>query len=130
MTNTITKKQLQYQDLKDFAQLLKDSGFTVLVSAKHPFEWLFFEKYGNFGTVGADYFGGYNFGTVHEPCRECGTGFGTDRQTDLTIEHANKTFIFAPNWARDSDIKAIRKYKSIEEFINSTNHKWAEYYIL
>lgn len=129
MTTEKTKKQIQLEELTSFAQLLKDNGFAVLVSAKHPFEWLYFFKDGKFGTVSPDYFYSFNFGTVHKPCRECGTGFGTDREADLTIENAEKALIHHPNWALPSDIKAIRKYNSVYEFINSTNNKWAEYYI-
>ena len=129
-TKELTKKQTQIKELTEFAQLLKDNGFTVLVSAKHPFEWLFFYKNGKFGTVGPDHFFNFNFGTVHKPCRECGTGYGTDRETGLTIENANNALIFAPGWATPSDKKAIVKYKTIEEFINSTHNQWAEYYIL
>jgi hypothetical protein len=129
-TTELTRKQIQVNELTEFANELKANQFTVLVSAKHPFEWLYFYKDGDFGNVNPDYFGAFNFGTVHKPCRECGTGFGTDRETNLTIESANNSLIFAPNWASSSDIKAIRKYKSIDEFITSTHNKWAEYYIL
>lgn len=115
--------------LYNFSHKLKENGFTVLVSAKHPFEWLFFEKNGDFGTVGADYFLGYNFGSVHKPCSECGTSFGTDRETSLSIKHAEKALIFAPHWATDKQRRAIKKYKDVQDFINSTHNKWAEYYI-
>lgn len=126
----LTKAQRQAEDLKTFSALLQENGFDVIVSAKHSFQWLFFHKDGKIGTVNADYFGGYNFGTVHKPCRECGTGFGTERETDLTVENAKGALLHAPSWASRSDVAAIRKYKSIEDFINSTHNKWAEYYVI
>ena len=55
------KTEEQKAVLKEFAQQLKDNGFTVLVSAKHPFEWLHFEKDGKFGTVSPDHFYNFNF---------------------------------------------------------------------
>lgn len=128
-TNPMTKEQIQKSELKSFADLLKSNGFTVIVSAKHPFKWLFFEKDGQLGTVGANYFGGYDFTTVHHGCRECGTGFGVTEMSDLTIENANKCFVIAPNWATKRDRAAIRKYKDVDSFINNISNKWAEYYI-
>ncbi len=126
---TQTKKQFHTANLSEFAQTLKDNGFTVLVPKKYEFEWLFFFKDGNFGTVGPDSFYNYNFGTVHKPCRECGTGYGMARETDLTIKNATDCLIFAPSWAASSEIKAVMKYNTVDEFINSTHNKWAEYSI-
>lgn len=130
MNTQLTKHQMIVNDLTEFAQLLKDNGFNVLVSAKHPFKWLHFEKDGKFGEVSPNGLLTYNFGTVHKPCRECGTGFGMARDTDLNIKNALDCLIFAPNWASANDIKAVKKYTSIDEFINSTHNKWAEYYTL
>lgn len=130
MTTQLTKKQQQIADLKEFAQELKDNGFTVLVSKKHEFEWLYFFKNGQFGVVNASHFFNYNFGTVHKPCRECGTGFGITQEDNLSIENANKSLVNAPQWAKRSQLNAIRKYTSIEDFINSIHNEWAEYYIL
>lgn len=130
MNTTITKKQVQVAELTEFASLLKENGFTVLVSALHPFEWLHFFKDGQFGTVSSNGFYQYNFGTVHKPCRECGTGYGMARDTSLTIKNAEDCLIFAPNWSNQKDRNAIRKYKDADDFINSTHNKWAEYYIL
>lgn len=129
MTTELTNKQIKIEQLKEFANQLKVNGFTVLVSKKHSFEWLYYEKNGDFGTVSPDHFTGFNFGSVHKPCRQCGTGFGTDRETELTIERANES-LGIPYWATSLDRKEIKKYKSVEEFINSSNNKWAEYYIL
>jgi hypothetical protein len=130
MTTQLTKEQVQISELKEFAQELKDNGFTVLVSKKHPFKWLYFYKDGLFGNVNANHFFLYDFDTVHKPCRECGTGFGMIQNDALTIENANKSLSFAPQWAKRSQLNAIRKYTSIEDFINSTHNQWAEYYIL
>lgn len=125
-----TKKQTQIAELTKFSNELKDNGFNVIISAKHPFEWIFFEKDGKFGEVSPDHFFNYNFATVHKPCRECGTGYGIDRESKLTIDNALKTLVFAPYWATQKDMKAIVKYNNIEDFINSTHNKWAGYYIL
>lgn len=120
--NTITQ-------MKEFATKLKESGFTVLISKKHPFEWLHYEKNGNFGTVNPSYSFNFNFGTIHKPCRECGTGFSTDRERELTIENATNS-LHIPGWANRKDLEAVKQYKSVNEFISHSNNKWAEYYIL
>lgn len=130
MTQTKTKKQIQVEELTEFAQLLKANGFTVLIAAKYPFEWLHYKKGGNFGTVGSNGFYRYNFGTVHKPCTECGTGFGTDSDVDLSLEYAEKSLVDYPKWANQKQRDAVRQYKSVEDFINSTHNKWAEYYTL
>lgn len=124
------KKEVVKKELYEFGTLLKENGFTVIVSKNHPFEWLFFEKSGKFGTVSPASFFGYNFGTVHKPSRECGTGYGTDREVDLTIGSAEIALQHAAHWADREQTKVIQKYSSIEEFINSSINRWAEYYIL
>lgn len=126
-TQTIRKEQ-SINDLKQFAELLKNNGFTVIVSKRHPFKWLYFEKDGKIGTMSRDGFTGFRFATVHKPCRQCGTGFsiGSDCFTP-SIEMALESLCFAPAWAKAKDTAAIRKYKDIEEFINL--NKWADYYI-
>jgi hypothetical protein len=116
------------ETLTEFAQLLKDNGFTVLLPKKYT-TWFHFFKDGKFGYVQFDKYA--SFSTVHKPCKQCGTGFGvTDEWSGLTIDNAIKALMFAPHWANTSDVAAVRKYNSIDEFINSSNHKWAEYYTL
>jgi hypothetical protein len=122
-----TKSQKQTADLKDFAKLLKDNGFTVLVSATHPFKWLHFEKYGKFGTVQPDELTGlFNFSTDCKPNKECGTGFQTGAEVELNITHALNA-LNSPAWS--SNYKRFY-YEDVNDFINSTCNKWAEYYIL
>lgn len=127
----LTRKQQQVKDLTEYANLLKLNGFTVLVSKEHPFEWLYFEKDGKIGSVSRNHFFGFNFGTVHKPCQECGTGFGIDREViKPTFKNADAALIHSPNWASSSQRKAVVKYKDVNDFINSPHNKWAEYYIL
>lgn len=125
-----TKKQQSIEDLTKFADLLKANGFTVIVSKKHSFEWLYFEKNNKIGTVSPDGFYNFNFGSVHKPCKECGTGFRIATKTELTLKAANDTLIDGcPHWASKTDREAVRKYKDVQEFITHSNNKWAEYYI-
>jgi len=124
MINTTAK------NLSEFTEVLKAAGFTVLVPEKYD-TWLYFYKDGKFGTVSKDRITGFNFATVHKPCRECGTGYRvTEDFADLTIKNANLALSHHPNWATASDAKAIRKYSSIEDFINSSNNKWANYRVI
>lgn len=132
MQNHLSKDEIQRTELEQFAQELKKAGFTVMVSAKHPFKWLFFALGDNIGEVSAGNFFGFNFGTVHKPCRECGTGFQIgEREGPLTIGTAKEAALtFAPNWAGSNDRAAVVKYSSVQEFINHSSNKWAEYYTL
>jgi len=112
--------------LNDFAALLLDNGFTI-IAPKEGCTYFHFSKDGKIGYVQQNYYGGYTFSTVHKPCRECGTGFrfsDTDFD-DLTLENAiNCANCVAPNWARQSDRNAVRKYESLDIFIHATpfNH--------
>jgi hypothetical protein len=58
--------------------------------------------------------------TVHKPCAEHGTGFiiGSTRSPDVpTKEELEAGHCFAPPWA--SRLESVKKYKDIEEFIQS-----------
>lgn len=121
MKNEETKKQLAA-----FADVLKANGFAVLVSTTHPFEWLHFEKYGQFGYVQPNYFGGFDFSSTHKPNSKWGTGLGVFTAVDLTIEAAEQTMRRIGSW--NGQIVDVKTYKSPDDFIHSTNNKWAQYY--
>jgi len=120
--NTTTETD-KTQELQDFAKLLQDNGFTVIVSAKHPFEWLYFEKGGKLGTVSRSYYSGFNFATVHKPCAAHGTGYGIAQDSELTLQNATDSLAYA-GWGNPT----LNKYKDTQDFIK--NNAWAEYYIL
>jgi hypothetical protein len=108
--------------LNDYAALLLDNGFTIIAPQKAS-TYFYFSKDGKIGYVQANRFEGYTFSTVHKPCKECGTGFGfADPSYDtLTVETATDyANCFAPDWARQSDWKAVRKYESLDAFIHAT----------
>jgi len=105
--------------LTDFIQELKDNGFTVFTSdKKDPVTYCHFSKNNQIGYVQGEYFGGFNFSTVHKPCREYGTGFRVtpnDGISEPTIEWANKAFAFS-GWVV-GDPQNIKKYNSVDEYI-------------
>lgn len=119
---TTIKQQL----LHDFIERLKNAGFKVYLSDGKvmPVTWCHFVKDDKIGYVeSGDY--GFNFGTVHKPCRECGTGFGMEREThNPTIRMAEDCLIVAPSWAR-SDIPYVKKYKDWQEYVSLNN--WTTY---
>ena len=123
-----TQTDERTQELRDFAEVLQENGFTVVVSAKYPFQWLYFEKDGRLGKVSRSSYFGFNFGTVHKPCQACGTGYSITQQAELSIENAQDSLVNAPTWAKSRDMDKIRKYKNAQDFIK--NNQWAEYYIL
>jgi hypothetical protein len=110
-------------NLKAFARTLQSNGFNVIVSRKHPFKWLYFEKDGKLGTVSESHFSGFNFATVHKPCQDHGTGYGIIQEGELTIRNANDSLAYA-GWGTPK----LEKYKGAEDFIQ--RNAWAEYYIL
>ncbi len=127
----MNRKQEQIENLLQFATVLKENGFTVLVpNREEKSGWIKFYKNGFFGCIDCEYFGGYNFGTVHKPCRECGTGFGIVQGAELLASNAEKCLISAPNWATSTQRQAIKPYKDIDDFISSTHNLWAKYSVL
>jgi len=107
------------EDLNSFAQMLLDNGFKLLIPEK-PSTYLFFGLENKVGYVQIDNHG-FRFSTVHKPCKECGTGYGLqdywDGLINPTIENAKQAFTFAPNWANQQDMKAIKKYDNIEDYL-------------
>ncbi len=123
------RKQIQIEALMAFSKELMSNGFTVIVSARHPFEWLNFSKDGHIGYVQPDYFFDFSFSTVHKPSREHGTGINVGEHLDLTIENANKALANVPGWySRKS--KGIEKYKGLDEFIAVKNNSWSPDYVI
>lgn len=66
--------------------------------------------------------------TVHKGCIECGTGFrvlhSDERKITLKDVHEAMTMV-APRWAGGSGRKAVRKYKSWDEYTSVNN--WTTY---
>ena len=115
------------QKLKEFAEVLKLNGFTVLVSEAHPFKWLYFEKNGKFGYVGQSHYGGFDFNNTHKPSSHFGTAFGVAEMVELNLHFAEKALHipFEFNYA----IGKVEHYKSADDFINASMNRWAKYYI-
>jgi hypothetical protein len=109
------------ESLTNFANLLKSSGFDVIVDrwshSTEPLTYFHFHKDGKIGYTQEDRFKGFSFSTVHRPCREVGTGFGIEDNAEPTIDNALKAFTFAPHWAKKSDLPHIKKYASLAEFL-------------
>ena len=120
-------KQEKIDLLKEFAQLLKDNGFTVLIDNKYPFRWVYFEKGGRFGDVQDSFYSGFNFGSIHKPCKSHGTGLQTDSNVGLSIESATHA-LNARGWHHDPEIK---HYQNVDEFIRLKNKdEVSEFYVL
>ncbi|MBT7930193.1 hypothetical protein HN682_09890 [Candidatus Peregrinibacteria bacterium] len=112
-TNQYTKSE----ELNLFIDKLKDNGFQVAVN-KDISTYCFFSKDNKIGYVQYDRMMGFSFSSVHKPCRECGTGFGIHNDfASPTISNAIDCFVFAPNWAHSIDVQAVRKYESLEDWM-------------
>lgn len=132
---TQTDNVFSTQLLADMANILKDNGFSVYwskwSSSNAKPAYFYFTDGANIGYCQEAYFGGLSFSTVHKPCRECGTGFGLNESGtgiyEPTLKDAERAFIVAPNWAKSNDVRAVRKYKSWEEYTNAPINKMCQY---
>jgi len=64
--------------------------------------------------------GGLNIGTVHKPCRSCGTGYGLERDlSNVTINQVQHACIVTcPSWDHKS-YNNIKKWKNFKEKVRS-----------
>lgn len=111
-------RKFENATLQDVVNIAKEKGYKVYTfESSGNIKQIFFENQdGKIGTA-SEYYGGITFGSVHKPCRECGTGFM------MSLEFADPNeldiaFAFAPNWATDSQRKVIRKYKDWNDYTN------------
>ena len=116
--NTETKKA----QLLEFVEELKNNGFKVYTPGNLT-TYCHFVKDDKIGYVErGDY--GFNFGSVHKPCRECGTGYSIHREVNCpTVEMAADCLVYAPHWATGKDWQAIQKYKNWEDYTNQSTNR-------
>lgn len=119
MVGEMTKKA----QLLDFASELKSSGFKVYAPVNTT-TYCHFVKNDKIGYVEAGDWG-FNFTTVHKPCRECGTGFSMYRDVIPNVSMADDCLILAPYWASHYNYKAVVKYKNWEDYTSHNN--WQAY---
>ncbi len=110
--------------LLEFVEELKGRGYKVYAPTNIT-TYCHFVKDDKIGYLErGDY--GFNFGTVHKPCRECGTGYSIHREIgNPTVEMAEDCLALAPHWASREDMQAIKKYKNWEEYTSSPLNKWS-----
>lgn len=106
-------------DTKIIAAVQK-AGFTVYMR-KTTDSWLIFTDADgkNVGYL-QDGWRGLSLGTKHVPNRTTGTGFSLTEfmsPADLTREKLEKAFVVAPGWATSDDVKSVRKWRDIREFM-------------
>lgn len=114
-TESITK----YSHLDEFAQLLRNNGFTVIVSKYKSCPlptWLHFEKNGLVGYVQADKYGEFKFSSVYKPSKGNGTGCGIAETYEPTIELANRV-LNSPVPAGIIIQGSIVRYSGLDEFV-------------
>lgn len=121
---------LATKELQDFAKLLLENNmtlFTKVYSLTKEHTYFYYSKNNSIGYAQQEYFGGIGISSVHKPCKNYGCGFKiTDRFQGLinpTVEDAESGFVIAPGWVGVADVpkrlSEIRKFKSVDEFINS-----------
>ena len=116
------------KELKEYVELLKNNGFTVY--GVEGSDFVKFTKDNKIGYVEFTEYG-FNFSTIHKPCRECGSGFSMHREVfNPTIQEALDCFKLAPNWAYERDIRAVKKYSSIEDYFSKDINKILNYELI
>ena len=67
---------------------------------------------------------GLRINSVHKPNYITGTGFHIldIYENEITKENLQKGFYLAPYWADITDVKSVKKYNSLDEFLSS--FKW------
>ena len=118
------KMETKRDRLLEFVRELKGNGYKVYAPGNIT-TYCHFMKGNKIGYVECgDY--GFNFGSVHKPCRECGTGYSIHREIqNPLVSMAKDCLVLAPSWAYDQDIKAIVKYKNWEDYTNYPGNKWS-----
>jgi len=123
-TSTENKAIFSNELFNDFANLLLNNGFTIVIPEKPSYwNYLHFVKNDKIGYCQLSYNKcGISFSTVHKGNRNCGTGFGLDDShtgiTNPTIEDAERAFINYPNWAKKQDREAVEKYKNLDDYLS------------
>ena len=116
--------------LKAHVGVLLNAGYRVFVYAKEGNKSFCKVVRGDqIASVEAYYFGGLNFGTVHKPNKETGTGFSMNREvfTGLdTTAYLDDCFRLAPNWASAKQRKSVVKYASWAEYTQKSSLKYVE----
>ena len=119
------KESIKTKELKEFIKILKKNDFKVYAPKKIT-TYCHFVKNNNIGYVERTD-SGFNFSSVHKPNNRCGTGYGIFREEySPTISHAERCFIYKPNWASVNDI--VEKYKSWDDYISNSINQIIKYY--
>lgn len=113
-------REFKNESLKEVYDKVKEMKLQAFTwESKGEIKQFFFTDGLKIGTCSASY-GSVSFGSVHRPCKECGTGFGFDYDLNKSlIENINYSLnINYPQWATNSQKEAVKKYKNAEEYIN------------
>lgn len=127
---TLNAPLTKHPELDEFAYLLKENGFTVIIPRREELPtWFHFFKDGKMGYVQKSYYSGFDFSSEHKPCKNYGTGLGVHQMVDLTIENAIDA-LNEMGWKNDRNYNKINHYKSADEYINAPTNEWAKNEIL
>lgn len=96
---------------QEHVDTLKSFGYDVyLFSDPHWHTYAFFvDDQGRLGHVQRS-FGGFSFSTCHVPNKDTGTGFHLNDGVTLTKENCEQAFVFAPAWAKPSEVRSVVKH--------------------
>jgi hypothetical protein len=104
----------------DTVSLIQSFGFDVYM--RSPLDsWCYFTDGVQIGYLEYNEFRGFNLSTVHAPNQMTGTGFSVGRGVATLNKGALEgAFISSPGWASEDELKTVRKYQSVAEFLNAS----------
>ena len=117
-------KTFKNDALANAVNFAKKNGCNVYTYEKKefPISWFLVEQIetGGLGAVQCSSFGGLNLHTKHKANYITGTGFDIcENIQELNVESLESIFDFAPSWARENELKNIKKYKNFAEYKKS-----------
>jgi hypothetical protein len=103
---------------KNVLKALQVAGLDAYMRTPND-SWVIFTDGFNLGYAQEDSRGYVRISTMHKPHMNIGSGFKLADIPDLSESNLKKAFQFAPVWAKERDVAFVRKWNSIDEYINS-----------
>ena len=115
--------RFKQEELQKAMQVALNNGLRVFKSFYKESEKCTYFSYSddhNIGYIQANYFG-VTISTIHQPSK-VGTGYRITEGhiVNVKLEDLKKGFVFAPRWAKRSDLTKIKKYNSLTHWLSKS----------
>lgn len=102
---------------------IKKAGFTAYVRKPlNPWNEITYAIYTDGERLGYIQLnlGGFSISTMHKPSPNIGTGFRMIEFSNLSKDELTKGFFLAPHWVRYDELKYVKKWESVDQWLNSS----------